>query len=560
MDPRRLQPGVWTLGRAGRTLRAMSDDADCIVVGAGSAGCALAARLSEDPGTKVLLLEAGARDSNPWIHLPVGYAKTMFHPTLSWNYQTEPEPELEGRRITWPRGRVLGGSSSINGLIYIRGQREDFDHWRQLGCTGWGFEDVLPLFRRAEDQERGASHLHGVGGPLAVSDLRDRGELAEAFIRGCEEAGIARNPDFNGATQEGAGWYQLTTRNGLRCSAAVAYLRPARRRANLRVETGAPALRLLMEGRRAAGVVVRQGGAERVFRARREVVLCGGAIASPQLLMLSGIGPAAALQVLGIAPVLDLPDVGRHLQDHLQARVVFRCTRPITINDKRRTPWGNAGMALQFALARRGPLTISAGTSGAFARTQPGSASPDVQFHFLPFSADKPGTVLHPFPGFTISVCQLRPESRGTITLASADPAAPPAIRANYLSAETDRRVMTDGLLLLRRIAATTAMAPYIAEEYLPGPSATGPEALLAHVRQTGTTIYHPTSTCRMGGDPASVVDPALRVRGVEGLRVADASIMPTVVSGNTNAACIMIGEKAAELIRAEAREARAAA
>jgi choline dehydrogenase len=538
---------------------AMSDhagmSADYIVVGAGSAGCAVAARLSEDPSVRVLLLEAGARDRNPWLHVPIGYAKTMYHPTLSWNLKTEPEPELEGRSIPWPRGRVLGGSSAINGLIYIRGQHADYDHWRQLGCTGWSFEDVLPYFRRAEDQERGADALHGKGGPLAVSDLRDQSALARAFIDAAVELGLPRNYDFNGPEQEGAGFYQVTARGGWRCSAATAYLRPARNRPNLMVVTGAEANRLILQGRRAVGVAWRQGGVAREARAAREVILCGGAIASPRLMLLSGIGPAAELAALDIDVAHDLPQVGRNLQDHFQARMVFRCTRRVTLNERKASLIGSLGMGLQFALFRRGPLTISAGTAGLFARVLLGSATPDVQFHFIPFSADRPGTVLHPFPGFTISVCQLRPESRGTITLADADPATPARIRANYLSTETDRRCMVEGLKLTRRLAATRAMSAWIAAEHIPGPDADGDEALLAHARRTGTTIFHPSGTCRMGSDPASVVDTELRVRGIDGLRVADASIMPTVVSGNTNAACIIIGEKAADLIRAAVRQ-----
>ncbi|MBX6375362.1 MAG: choline dehydrogenase [Acetobacteraceae bacterium] len=528
--------------------------ADYVVVGAGSAGCALAARLSEDPSVRVLLLEAGGRDRNLWLHIPVGYGKTMFHPTLSWNLQTEPEPELEGRRIPWPRGRVLGGSSAINGLIYIRGQKEDYDHWRQLGCTGWSFDDVLPYFKRAEDQERGADALHGVGGPLGVSNLGDQGPLARAFIEAAVELGLPRNDDFNGPTQEGAGFYQVTARKGWRCSAATAYLKPARKRPNLRVETGAQATRLLFEGRRCVGVAFRQNGVLREARAAREVILCGGAIASPQLLLLSGVGPAEELAALGIPVVQDLPQVGRNLQDHFQVRIVYRCRQRVTLNDRMASLRGRAGMALEFALFRRGMMTISAGTAGLFARVLPGSATPDVQYHFIPFSADGPGRSLHPFSGFTISVCQLRPESRGTITLASPDPSVPARIRANYLSTETDRRCIVEGLKLTRRLAATRAMAPFVEAEYLPGPEAEGEDALLAHARRAGTTIFHPSGTCRMGSDLASVVDTELRVRGIAGLRVADASIMPTVVSGNTNAACIMIGEKAADLIRAEAR------
>ncbi|MDI3307524.1 MAG: choline dehydrogenase [Acetobacteraceae bacterium] len=537
----------------------LPESADYVVVGAGSAGCAVAARLSEDPSVQVVLLEAGARDWNPWLHVPIGYAVTMFHPTLSWNLETEPEPELGGRRIPWPRGRVLGGSSAINGLLYVRGQQADYDHWRQLGCTGWSFEDVLPYFKRAEDQERGADALHGVGGPLAVSDLRDRNPLALAFIEAAVELGFPRNPDFNGPTQEGAGFYQVTARGGWRCSAAKAYLRPAAKRPNLAVITGAHSTGLLMEGRRAAGVKVRRNGANLTVRARREVILCAGAIASPHLLLLSGIGPAAHLQEMGIPVVHDLPQVGRNLQDHFQARLAYRVNRPVSLNTRRHSLLGQFLMGAEFVLRRTGPLTVSAGTAGLFARVMPGSETPDVQYHFLPFSADKGMQTLHPFPGMTISACQLRPESRGTITLASPDPHAKALIRANYLSTEIDRRCMIEGVKLARRLARTRAMSAWVEAEVIPGDAAATDEDILAFIRQTGGTIYHPSGTCRMGGDAESVVDPALRVRGIEGLRVADASIMPTVVSGNTNAACIMIGEKCADLVRADARQRLAA-
>lgn len=537
----------------------LPESADYVVVGAGSGGCAVAARLSEDPSVRVVLLEAGARDWNPWLHVPIGYAKTMFHPTLSWNLETEPEPELAGRRIPWPRGRVLGGSSAINGLLYVRGQHADYDHWRQLGCTGWSFEDVLPYFKRAEDQERGADALHGVGGPLAVSDLRERNPLALAFIEAAAQLGFSRNPDFNGPTQEGAGFYQVTARGGWRCSAAKAYLRPAAKRPNLAIVTGAHSTGLIMEGRRAAGVKVKRNGANLTVRARREVILCGGAIASPHLLLLSGIGPATHLQEMGITVVHDLPQVGRNLQDHFQARLAYRVNRPVSLNTRKHSLLGQFLMGAEFALRRSGPLTVSAGTAGLFARVLPGSETPDVQYHFLPFSADKGMQTLHPFPGMTISACQLRPESRGTITLASPDPHAKALIHANYLSTETDRRCMVEGVKLARRLAQTRAMSAWVEAEVVPGEAVASDADILTFIRQTGGTIYHPSGTCRMGGDAESVVDPALRVRGIEGLRVADAFIMPTVVSGNTNAACIMIGEKCADLVHADARQRLAA-
>ncbi|HEX6144697.1 MAG TPA: choline dehydrogenase [Geminicoccaceae bacterium] len=529
----------------------MADEVDYVVVGAGSAGCALAYRLAEDGRHSVRLLEAGGPDRNVWIHIPVGYYRTIFDQRLGWGYETEPEPNLGGRRVPWPRGKVLGGSSSINGLVYIRGQRQDFDHWRQLGNPGWSYADVLPYFKRAEDQARGPDDFHGSGGPLGVSDLGATHPLIEAYIEACGEIGIPRNPDFNGASQEGVGYFQLTNRKGLRCSAAKAYLRPARRFPNLDVATHAPSERILFEGRRAVGVRYRQDGEAREVRVRREVVLSAGAINSPQILQLSGIGPGEHLQGLGIEVRHDLPGVGRNLQDHFQARSVYRCTRPVTLNDRVRSPVQRVLMGLEWALFRRGPLTVGAGQGCIFARTRPELATPDVQFHLILFSADRPGTPLHDFSGFTASVCQLRPESRGEIMIRSADPADKPRIVANYLASETDRRCIIDGLWLARRLAGTTAMRPWIEAEIEPGPDAVDDEAMLAHARARGGTIFHPTSTCSMGpaGDPKAVVDAELRVQGIEGLRVADASIMPTVVSGNTNAACIMIGEKCADMI-----------
>ncbi len=527
-------------------------EADYIVVGAGSAGCVVAGRLSEDPSCRVVLLEAGGEDRNMWIHIPLGYGKTITDARVNWCYETEADPGVNGRKIFWPRGKVLGGSSSINGLLYVRGQAEDFDHWRQLGNVGWSYEDVLPYFKRSENRVgAGDDTVRGRGGPLTVSDLGDRDNaLNEAYIRAAEAVGIPRNPDYNGRVQEGVGTYQVTARNGRRASTAMAFLKPARKRPNLRVITGAHAERVLFAGKRAVGVNFRQDGEAKTVRAKREVILCGGAVNSPQLLMLSGVGPAEHLQALGVEVTYDLPGVGRNLQDHFQARFVYKCKYPVTVNDIMMSRSKMARMALQYLLFRNGPLTVSAGTVGIFTRTRPELASPDIQFHFIGFSNDRPAEGLHKFSGFMQNVCQLRPESRGEILLKSADPATPPAIHPNYLSAELDRRTLVDGLKLGRRIAEQPAMQHYIASEYMPGPTVQTDDELLAYAKQYGGTIFHPCSTCKMGSDAMAVVDDQLRVHGLQGLRVADASIMPTLVSGNTNASCIMIGEKCADLVR----------
>jgi choline dehydrogenase len=473
---------------------------------------------------------------------------------VNWCYETEPDPGVNNRKIFWPRGKVLGGSSSINGLVYIRGQAEDFDHWRQLGNTGWSFDDVLPYFRRAEDQIRGASDLHGTGGPLAVPDVHDYDPINKAFIKSALDLGLPRNDDFNGAVQEGAGYYQLTTRNGRRCSTAVGYLRPARQRPNLRVETDALAEQVLFEGRRAVGVRFRQHGVLRTVRARREVLLCGGAINSPQLLLLSGVGPAQHLADMGIAVQHDLPGVGQNMQDHYQTRIVEKCRFPITVNEIMLSRWKILKTGLEYFLFRKGPLTIAAAQAGLFARTRPELATPDVQFATVIFSTDRPAEGLHKFSGFSVVVYQLRPESRGELKLKSSDPAAAPAMHPNYLSTETDRRTIIDGLKLARRLMAMPDMQHFIASEYIPGPQVQTDDELLAYVRQYGSTVFHPTSTCKMGSDRMAVVDASLMVRGVDALRVVDASIMPAVVSGNTNAAAIMIAEKAVDIVRQEMR------
>jgi choline dehydrogenase len=522
---------------------------DYIIVGAGSAGCVLANRLTADGKYSVLLLEAGPEDSHLWIHIPLGYGRLFKEKAVNWMYQTEPEQGLNGRSVFQPRGKVLGGSSSINGLLYVRGQHEDYDRWRQHGNLGWGFDDVLPYFKKAEDQTRGADDFHAVGGPLPVSDWRHADPLSAAFVDAAAEVGFPKNSDFNGATQEGAGFFQTTTRGGRRASTAVAYLRSAKARPNLHVETSALAERILFEGRRAVGVAYRTAGIPRTARARKEVLISGGAFNSPQLLQLSGVGPADLLRQHGIEVVLDAPGVGNDLQDHMQVRVVMRCSQAITLNDIVNNPIRKALTGLRYAMFRTGPLTIAAGTSGAFFKTNPRLATPDIQIHFLPFSTDKMGEKLHPFSGFTASVCQLRPESRGSLRIKSADPAAPPEIRINYLASDVDRVTNVEGLKILRRILHARALAPYVVEEVDPGDKITSDEALLAYCRARGTTIYHPTSTCRMGNDPLAVVDQRLRVRGLDGLRVIDASVMPDLVSGNTNAPVIMIAEKASDMI-----------
>jgi choline dehydrogenase len=544
-----------------RKIAAEEDDAamrefgtfDYIIVGAGSAGCVLANRLTESGRHRVLLLEAGPADRNPWIHVPIGYAKLFTNAKVNWLYESEPEPELNNRRIIQPRGKVLGGSSSINGLVYIRGQKEDFDLWRQLGNAGWSWDDVLPYFKKAESQQRGADEYHGGDGPLSVSDQTEPHELCEAFIAAGQQTGIPRNDDFNGASQEGVGYFQTTSRKGLRCSTAVGYLRPARKRPNLTVVTAALTTRILFDGTRAIGIVFTRGGESMLARAAGEVILSAGAINSPQALQLSGVGPGGLLRGLGIDIVREVPGVGANLQDHFQTRMVFRCSRKITLNDVVANPLRKVGIGLQYALRRKGPLTISAGYVGAFLRTDPRLATPDVQVHFLTFSTDKMGTALHDFPGFSASICQLRPESRGSVAIKTADPGDAPAIRVNYLSTELDRTTMVAGLRLLRKISQAPAMAPYVEAELEPGPACRSDADWLAFCRARGSTIYHPTCTCRMGDDATAVVDARLRVRGLDRLRVVDGSIMPNVVSGNTNAAIVMIAEKGAEMILQDA-------
>jgi choline dehydrogenase len=529
---------------------------DYIVVGGGSAGCAVAARLAQDGRTRVLLLESGPADRSLWIHIPIGYGKTMFDPVVNWQFKTEPEPCLNNRQIYTPRGRTLGGSSSINGLIYIRGQREDFDDWRVLGCEGWGYEDILPYFRRSETNDRGASEFHGGDGPVHVSSIKGRHELMEAFIEAANAIGVPRNDDFNGAHQRGAGYFQLTTRAGLRSSTAKAYLRSGIAGKNLEVVTDAHAEGVVFEGRCAVGVRYRAGNELVEARAAREVVLSAGALQSPQLLMLSGIGDGEQLSRKGVGVLHHLPEVGRNLQDHLQSRLMYKCSKPITTNDALRTIWGRARVGLQWLLFKSGPVAAGIQLGGLFASTVEAQGRPDVQFHFGTLTADMTAGTPHEFSGFTMSVCQLRPTSRGEVGLRSPDARAAPTVLFNYLATEEDRATMVRGVCMARKLARTAALSPYITDEYQPGFDVESDDEVLAFIREQGTTIFHPVGTCRMGSDAGSVVDTRLKVRGVDGLRVVDASIMPLLVSGNTNAAAIAIGEKGADLIRDDARQA----
>lgn len=526
---------------------------DYIIVGAGSAGCVLANRLSADPKIRVLLLEAGGRDSNPWIHVPVGYFKTLHNPKTDWCYKTDPDPGLSGRRLDWPRGKVLGGSSSINGLLYIRGQGEDYDHWRQLGNAGWSHADVLPYFKRAEDQERGGDAYHGAGGPQKVSDMRAKRDVCEALIGAAEANGIPRTTDFNGAVQEGAGYFQLTAHRGRRWSTAVGYLRPAEKRPNLTVMTNAPAIGLLFaedDPRKVTGFAYSRKGRrhEAGLRSGGEVVLSAGAIGSPQILQCSGIGPGALLSGLGIPVVHALSGVGENLQDHLQIRMIYEVNVP-TLNDEINNPVRRVMMGLEYILKRTGPMTMGASQVGIFTKTRPELATPDIQFHFQPLSADKPGIEMHPFSGVTSSVCQLRPESRGSIAIRTPDPADYPSIRPNYLSAVRDQETAVASMKVSRKLFSSAPLKDFVVREHLPGASVASDAELLESARKIAQTIYHPTSTCKMGDDATAVVDQQLRVHGVAGLRVVDASIMPSIVSGNTNAPTIMIAEKASDMI-----------
>jgi len=522
---------------------------DYIVVGAGSAGCAVANRLSQDGCHTVALLEAGSRDLNPWIHVPVGYFKTMGNPSTDWCYKTKSCSGLNGRSIPWPRGKVLGGSSSINGLLYVRGQAQDFDDWANLGNEGWEWDNVLPYFKRSEDWQGQSSPLRGQGGPLTVSKTRVSRPVVDAWLQAAKNCGYPENKDYNGADQEGVGLFQLTAKRGRRCSSAVAYLNPARSRSNLTILTNSCVEKLLFEGKRAMGVQLADG----LLKANKEVIVCAGAIGSPQLLMVSGIGSVDQLNPHKIKIVKELPGVGQNLQDHLQARPVFKCAAS-TINTEI-SNWFKQGLiGLQYVLNRTGPMTMAASLGTGFVKSHLSPDRPDIQFHIQPFSADSPAEGTHKFDAFTASVLQMRPQSSGHLSIVSDRFADHPDIHPNYLATELDQQTIVAGIKMARQIAKQAPLNSLITQEFSPGESV-GEESdadILDWARETATTIYHPTGTCKMGQDDMAVVDSALKVHGIEGLRVADASIMPIITSGNTNAPAIMIGEKVAAMILQE--------
>ena len=532
--------------------RSIDGDYDYIIVGAGSAGCVLANRLSADPKTRVLVLEAGGPDNWIWFHIPVGYLFAIGNPRSDWMFKTEAEPGLNGRSLNYPRGKVVGGSSAINAMIYMRGQAADYDHWRQLGLTGWGWDDVLPYFKKHEHHFLGDSALHATGGEWRVERARVRWDLLETFRLAAEQAGIKPIDDFNAGDNEGSCYFHVNQRRGRRWSAARGFLKPVLDRPRLRLETGCLVEAVEFDGRRATGVRWRQHGETWRANCRGEVILAGGAIGSTQLLLLSGVGPAAQMQALGIPVVLDKPGVGENLQDHLQLRLIYKVTGARTLNEIYHSRLGKVGMALDYALRRRGPLTMAPSQLGLFTRSDPTRERANIQFHVQPLSLDRFGEPLHRFPAFTASVCNVQPTSRGHVRLKTRDPADPPAIAPRYLTTDEDRRVAADSLRVTRRIAAQPALARYQPVEYLPGPSVGDDDAgLVKAAGDVGTTIFHPVGTAKMGlpSDPLAVVDERLRVMGLERLRVIDASVMPTITSGNTNSPTMMIAEKGAELV-----------
>ncbi len=526
---------------------------DFIVTGAGSAGCAVAGRLSEDGRFSVLLLEAGPRDTYPWIHIPLGYHKTFNNPKVNWMFDSEPEPELNNRVMYQPRGKVLGGTSSINGMVYMRGNAADYDEWRQRGCDGWDYDSVLPYFRKAEDNTRGADSFHGTGGPLKVSDHRWQPTLAKAMHDAAVEAGIPDNPDFNGANQEGVGYYQTTINKARRWSTARAYLGDAKRRRNLTIATGAHCTRVLIENGRAVGVEYRTPAGLQTARAGREVIVSGGVYGSPQLLMLSGLGPADHLKQHGITVVRDMPGVGSHLHDHFNTYVAYRCSQPVTMNDLMLSLPRRIMAGAQYALGRTGPLASMGLFVGALVRSDKRFERPDLQINMFAWAIkdrNRNGVIPQPFSAFGLSPVHLRPDGRGTVRLKSADPLAAPEIRFNFLKSQNDYDALIAGMRICREIARQPALAPFIVEEILPGPAVASDADLKTDIRARGVSNLHPVGTCRMGRESDAVVDPELKVYGIAGLRVADASIMPSIVAGNTNAPSIMIGEKCADMVR----------
>jgi len=538
--------------------KAIDGEYDYIIVGAGSAGCLLANRLSADPASRVLVLEAGGRDNWIWFHIPVGYLFAIGNPRSDWCFKTEPEEGLNGRSLSYPRGKVIGGSSAINAMVYMRGQAADYDHWRQLGLTGWGWDDVLPYFKRHEDYFLGESDLHGSGGELPVQEPRVRWDVLDAFRAAAEQANIKSVADFNTGDNEGCCAFHVNQKRGRRWSAATAFLKPVLHRPNLRLETGCLVEGIVFDAKRAAGVRWRQGGETRMARCRGEVILAAGSIGSTQIMLLSGVGPAQHLAEHGIPVVTDRPGVGANLQDHLQLRLIYKVDGIRTLNERYHAPLGLAGMLAEYVLFRRGPLTMAPSQLGLFTRSDTDQPRANLQYHIQPLSLDRFGEPLHTFPAFTASVANLQPTSRGRIRLRSRNPADAPAIKPNYLSTDQDRRIAVQSIRVTRRIVAQPALAPYHPAEYLPGVSVRDDDeqALMKAAGDIGTTIFHPVGTAKMGlaSDPMMVVDGELRVAGVERLRVVDASVMPTITSGNTNAPTMMIAEKGAARIRAAAK------